>query len=307
MIEMFAFLLFTALGQSQGVPPPPSTVLVVRHGFTQDGAMTAEWREAIREWHTPASLERLERDSAAVTVQVMEWMELIKGRLPLWSGMIDSLSFPFVGIPPPDTIIILLGIRGGNDAFVPSPLTICFDLGRLYSNYGRASAGINRRRIDRFFEHEFTHILHNSWATRRRLRPETPLEVALWTCLKEGLGNYRSLSAKWVDPQGKLTDHSQMVLRRLEPIFVERLSALEQASGETASDLMQRLSMGPFEQKWGALPVALWLACEAGGNDRNLGQWVEKGPWGILELARKYLPRELSARLPKSGHPIAKE
>jgi hypothetical protein len=297
MIETFAFLLSTALGQSQGVPPP-SSVLIVRHGFTQDGAMTDEWCEAIREWHTPASLERLTRDSVAVPVQVMEWMELIESRLPSWGGMIDSLRLPFVGIPPPDTIIVLLGIRGGNDAFSPSALTICFDLDRLFAEYGPASAVINHRRIDRFFAHEFTHILHGIWATRYGLQPETPLEIALWICLKEGLGNYRSLSEKWVDPQGELTDHAHVVLKRLEPTFVERISALEHASEEDVPHLMQGLSMGPFEQKWGALPVALWLAREAGGNDRNLRQWVEKGPWGILELARMYLPAELKTRLP---------
>ena len=62
---------------------------------------------------------------------------------------------------------------------------------------------------------------------------------------------------------------------------------------------MDGLSMGPFEQKWGALTVALWLAQEARGDNTRLQKWVDAGPAGVLMLTKKYLPDELKNRLPK--------
>jgi hypothetical protein len=120
----------------------------------------------------------------------------------------------------------------------------------------------------------------------------------LWECLAEGLGNYRSLSDKWVSENGQLTSHAEATLLRLQPIFVQRLSALTKASEDEAAVLTADLSNGAFDQKWGALTVALWLAMEAKGDDRNLQKWVDAGPTGVLILAKKYLPEELKAGLP---------
>ncbi len=128
---------------------------------------------------------------------------------------------------------------------------------------------------------------------------KSPFEFALWECLTEGLGNYRSLSDKWLQVDGVLTLHAQEVLQRLQPIFVERLAALEPASQEKAAGLMEGLSSGAFEKKWGALRVALWLAQETHGDDRNLRKWVEAGPLGVLELAQKYLPESFETKMPK--------
>lgn len=296
-------MMFLALAASVSSAQPiagmsSSVVLEVRRGFTEQGSITSEWMEAIRDRQSEGSLKAVARNARAVSADESKWLSLIEERVQSWRAMIDSLRLPFVDISPPDTLTILLGNQGGNDAFSPSPSTICFDLSQLYSEYGGASSDLNRKRIDRFFAHEFTHVLHNSWAANHGLRLRTPLDLALWVCLKEGLGNYRSLSDKWVSGKGKLTDHALAVLTQLQPIFVERLSALEHATEKDAPRLMEGLSMGPFEQKWGALTVALWLAQEAAGNDRNLQKWVGTGPKGVLELARMYLPEEIKGRLP---------
>ncbi len=50
-------------------------------------------------------------------------------------------------------------------------------------------------------------------------------------------------------------------------------------------------------QKWGALPMAVWLAIEAKGNDENLIKWVQKGPDTVIPLAIKYLSEENKIRL----------
>jgi len=85
----------------------------------------------------------------------------------------------------------------------------------------------------------------------------------------------------------------------LQPIFVERLAALEHATEAEAAKLMEGLSSGPFEKKWGALTTALWLAQEARGDDRHLRKWVEAGPFGVVELAQKYLPAQLKTQAPQ--------
>lgn len=81
--------------------------------------------------------------------------------------------------------------------------------------------------------------------------------------------------------------------------FVERLSALEHATEDEAAVLMEGRSSGPFDQKWGALTVALRLAQEAERDDRRLQRWVDAGPEGVLGLARLYLPEDLRSRIPR--------
>lgn len=196
---------------------------------------------------------------------------------------------------------ILLGNQGGNDAFVAGDDVIGFDLSRLLALYGVASAPGNSDRIDRFFAHEYTHIAHKAWRRNAGLLLTTPLEQALWACLTEGLGNYRSLSSRWRDDQRRLTPHAVETLERLQPEFTVRIAALAHATGSEADALMEGLSMGPFEQKWGALTVALWLAREAQDGDAALRYWVERGLPGVLELARKHLPAEPAARLPSAS------
>lgn len=288
-------------GQSLSQDPPSPAWLEMHRGFAGEGMITPEWKRAISVWHSKETLDSLASHQKALTAGELAWMELIERRIPAWSTMIDSLRLPFDDTSLPDTVAILLGNQGGNDAFVLAPSTICFDLSRLDLLYGEASSDQNARRIDRFFAHEFTHILHKVWAREQNLQLQTPLDLALWECLTEGLGNYRSLSDKWIRSSGELTSQAQHVLSRLQPIFVERLSRLERATNEEASPLLEGLSMGPFDQKWGALTVALWLAQESKGDDRNLRLWVDLGPQGVLELARKYLPGELQRMLPSPG------
>lgn len=214
-------------------------VLLVKLGITEGGAVTAEWQEAIRDRHTQEELSKIAASRTKLSDEEALWADLIKRRVPSWLAMIDSLRRPFEAITPPDTVAILLGNLGGEDAFVYAPSTICFDLSKLHHHYGSASTTANDNRIDRFFAHEFMHVLHKAWRKKRGLELESPFEYALWECLTEGLGNYRSLSDKWIMPGGRLTPHAQEVLQRLQPIFVQRLSALERATAEEAAPLLE--------------------------------------------------------------------
>jgi len=78
--------------------------------------------------------------------------------------------------------------------------------------------------------------------------------------------------------------------------MVERLTGLSQNPeyGEWRR-LHANLSAGPFTRKWGALPIALWLAVDTKYNPDRIRKWVKRGPAGILELAVKYAAPENKA------------
>lgn len=273
--------------------------LFLHLGLTPAGTPTSAWREAIRDRHEEQELPNILAGAKKLSEEETQWAELITSKVVSWHGMIDSLRMPFENVIPPDSVRILLGNRGGGDAFTFAPRTICFDLSELQRYYGAAKNEENRTRMDRFFAHEFTHLMHKAWRAQRGVELKSSFEFALWECLTEGLGNYRSLSNRWLNEKHELTPYAHEVLLRLQPIFVERLAALEHASAEQTKILMTGLSSGPFEKKWGALTTALWLAQEARGDDRNLRIWVEAGPLGVLRLARKYLPEALQAQMPR--------
>lgn len=277
--------------------PPHQTVLVLQAGVNENGLPTQHWLKAIEKRHDAETLAGFAKTARPYNDAEVLWQQLIVQKLPAWTAMIDSMRIPFSGITAPDTVYILPGNQGGSDAFVSAPITICFNLEKMGQFYGAATSAANDGRIDRFFAHEFTHVLHKVWRQQNPQKIETPLERALWECMTEGLGNYRSLSAKWMAGKGILSDHANKVLDRLQPVFVERISALATADEATADSLLKGLSTGKFDRKWGALPVALWLAQEAQGNDENLRTWVNLGTGGILILARKYLPEKLQKQI----------
>lgn len=267
-------------------------------GYTDRGLATSTWAEAIRHRYDATALDSVAKHVRWVSSAETAWKDLIASRLEAWRSMTDSLLVPFDGTAPPDTVSILLGVHGGNDAFTFAPTTICFDLGRLHREYGPATDNAQSDRIDRFFAHEYTHLLHKAWARAHRVPLKTPFDVALWECLVEGVGNYRSLNRRWVEPGGRLTEHARGVLARLEPVFIERIAALASASEEEAPRLLEGLSDGRFDRKWGALTVALWLAQETTWDNRLLKRWIDAGPDGVLDLAQRYLRKELRSQLP---------
>ena len=66
-------------------------------------------------------------------------------------------------------------------------------------------------------------------------------------------------------------------LERLEPRFVARLAALACGSPD-AETLIADLSEGRFEEKWGALPAALWLRNRRLAIDAPPPEQVARGP-----------------------------
>lgn len=208
------------------------------------------------------------------------WAALIRSRVTRWESEIPKLAETYAPVAPPDTATIVVGNGGGQDAFTHDATTIGFDLARLHAEYGDATTAENAARIDRFFRHEYTHLLQKAWLREHPYDASTPLRAALLGIWTEGLGNYHSLSEKW---RGG-SETAARARGELEPRFVARLAALGCASNGDA--LTADLSMGRFERKWGALPVALWLAAD----EKAVRELVLAGPDGIWTLADRNLP-----------------
>jgi len=119
----------------------------------------------------------------------------------------------------------------------------------------------------------------------------------------EGVGMYRSMSAKWFPKGDSLSEISSKTFKTLYPIFAERLITIETSknlSEEDKTRLHRNLSRGSMKKKWGALPVAVWLAMEAKGDDKKLIPWINMGPDAIIPLAKKYLTGDNKIRFIKT-------
>ncbi len=223
------------------------------------------------------------------------WIKNIYQAIPRWKKILPKLQKPFFNVSLSDTIYIVIGNQLADDAFTHGNNTICFDIQQL-SEYGKGESEENKERIDRIFSHEYIHLLHKSWR-KDKIIITTQWEKILLECVNEGLGNYYSLSQKWkIDTQGKIPEITKNTLKKLEPIFVEKFCFAFHHQNFDDS-LFNKLSKGKFEEKWGALPVALWLDRETHSDSQLLRQWIEKGLDGVLYLADKYLEEPYRSKL----------
>jgi hypothetical protein len=297
-----ALLALAMAACERGAAPaaePPGIAIVT--AVAPDGAASPLWlelvgrlragdREALAAAAAPRPLAPAERD----------WEALIRARAPAWQTRRRELAIPFQPIEPPAAIRVVLGNRAGEDAFTHDPRTIGFDLSRLAAEYGEATSDENRQRIDRFFAHEYTHLLQKAWRRAHPGEPRTAFERAELGMWLEGLGNYYSLSDRWRSRAGQPPPDARTALADLEPVLVARMSALACASAAEEAALTADLSQGPFTRKWGALPVALWLEAEASAGPDVLARFVRPGPPAVGELARRHLPAALAAELDRA-------
>lgn len=269
----------------------------------QNNKISSDWRNALTRRHSNEFLDSLSQVQRPLTKEETEWYDLVDSRADQWNQLKDSLKVPFGDIYINDTTNIYLGYQGNDDAFTYQYQTVCFNLTAMVKEYGSAKKSINANRIDRFFAHEYTHLLSKEWARQNELKLKTYKDSILWDCMYEGLGMYRSMSNKWFPKEDSLSEISSKTFETLYPIFTERLIAIETSKELSEFDkirLHKNLSRGSMKQKWGALPVAVWLAIEANGNDENLIPWVNMGPKAIIPLAKKYLIGEDKIRFQKT-------
>lgn len=242
------------------------------------------WQRMIHKLSGPGAVASSETSDAA-----RAWATLIRSQATRWESEIPALATHYAPIAGPALASIVIGNGGGQDAFTHDPATIGFDVARLQAAYGDAALPENAQRIDRFFRHEYVHLLQKAWLREHPYSAGTPQRAALLGIWAEGLGNYYSLSDRW---RGS-SETAASTRAELEPRFVARLAALACASAERADTLTADLSMGRFDRKWGALPVALWLEAD----EDAIRELVLAGPDGIWSLAERHLPERLRAAL----------
>lgn len=291
------FVLLTAVLLVAVVPLPAAThhtesALLVVSGVTESGEATEQWLSMIHRRLPRERYEALASLHKPFSPEEQAWGDLIRSRVAAWEDEIPGLAEVFRPIMPPREVFIVIGNRGADDAFAHDARTIGFDLAALRANYDDAALTENVGRIDRFFRHEFVHLLQKAWLEVHPWVTDSPLRTALLELWAEGLGNYYSLSARWLSGEGMRSETAARALAALEPRFVARIAALGCATSEGATALTVDLSSGRFDRKWGALTVALWIEGERKGREA-LRRFVLAGPGGIWDLADRHLPDAL--------------
>lgn len=273
--------------------PPHIQVL---SGSRADGGSTDLWLAILRRRLAPQAFDSVAAIRQPRSREEQAWARLVERHAKRWPRAAESLRTLFDSVSVA-TVRVVLGNRGGEDAFTHDSVTIGMDLGALQRVYGDATIPENADRVDRFFRHEFVHLLQKRWLSRHPVVVTSPLEAATLDAWEEGLGNYFSLGPTWWPSGGAASPLTTTTLGTLEPVFVSRLTALACADSITARPLLADLSSGPFAHKWGAVTVALWLLADVQRDPGALHAFAIAGPDAVWKLAERHLPRELADSL----------
>lgn len=292
--QRLAAILMAVLAGSPAAPAPTLEIVL---GVSEEGVLSEQWLAMIRRRLPAAASSEISTTGNRLSDDERAWADLIRSRAGVWEERRKALAVPFYPVGGPGHVLIVLGNRGGEDGFTHDETTIGFDLSALHANYGAAQQTENLRRIDRFFDHEYTHLLQKAWLAEHPYEASTPQRAALLDIWLEGLGNYRSLSERWREKSGHPSEAATGALAVLEPRLAARMSALACAPPGAARSLMSDLSMGRFDAKWGALPAALWLESESGRDPEALRRFVLGGPDGVWDLAARHVPGAIQAVL----------
>ncbi len=271
---------------------PAKRVVLIKPAVI-DNRLSKEWQAALVTRMSKEEIDSFAAIRRPLTPEETAWIDLFQSRTTYWAHVRDSVGIPFPGVPMSDTTYVLTGFLGVDDAFTFQHQTVCFDVTAFNTNYGAASIPENVNRADRIFAHEYTHLLHKSWAKKNNLVLRTFRDSVIWECLYEGMGMFRSLSERWMPKNGVLPDETQQALKELYPQFIKYISLVEKnpsLTDEQKREVEHNLSRGPVQKKWGAFTVGIWLGLEfqEGGN-KKLSEWINKGPDAVFLLAKKYL------------------
>jgi hypothetical protein len=264
--------------------------------------LTDLWLKALITRMSKSEIDSFALLERALTTEEKDWKKLFESRATTWNKYRDSLGVPFEGIVLSDTVKVMTGFLGVDDAFTYENRTICFDLTAFSKVYGKASLPENENKADRIFCHEYSHLLHKAWAQKNKPELKNFRDSVLWECLYEGIGMYRSLTQKWMPVNGTLPQIANETIKELYPQFVQNIAMVEQNQFLTEQQrkaIRKNLSRGSVNKKWGATSVALWFCLESNGNDKRLIPWINKGPEAVLLLAEKYLDNQSKEQFKK--------
>ena len=158
---------------------------------------------------------------------------------------------------------IAVGNRASSDGFGWRPDFIGINTEAFVEAYGPPGEGAADR-MTRIVAHEYLHLLTYANYPDDRDRRTTPTDRALWTIFFEGIGDYVSMSSRWLpDAEGAYSRVAMNTLAELEPVFIDRLRQLMSDDESREAELRRGLATGRFDRKWGSLSFALWLRNEA--------------------------------------------
>jgi hypothetical protein len=284
-------------GSDDRHPADVEPEIVLEVGVLDDGTATPLWAAGIAVSIGRDSAEALAQERRPLTAEAAAWLEVLRTAIPLVTARAPALAAPF-GVTALDATITA-GNRGSSDGFGWIPNYIGINLQAFSETYGSPDDGALDRMV-RIVAHEYVHLLtYAAYPNHLELR-DTPLNRALWTVFHEGLGDYTSVSSRWLpDDQGGYSPVAARTLERLEPIFIERLEALAAANADEERDLRAGISMGRFDDKWGSLPFALWLHSEVArcGEHQTLEAIIRLERDGVLPLALRHAAPELRRRI----------
>ena len=279
---------------SSAVPLPAIRAEV---GVREDGTATPAWTEGIAVAIGLGAAEGFAREPLPFTPEASAWLEVLRDSIPAVRERAPQLASWF-DMRPMDAIVVA-GNRGSSDGFAWLPDHIGINVQAFHATYGPPAKGAVDR-MTRIVAHEYLHLLTYAFYPDHRTYRTTPLDRALWTMFFEGIGDYVSVSERWKpDENGNDSEVTVRTLEQLEPILVERLEALVDATPEQEKELRRGISMGKFDRKWGSLPVALWLHREAArsGERETLERMIREGRDGVLPLALRHAAPALRPRL----------
>lgn len=262
-----------------------------------DGTATQLWSSGIEISIGSEAASRLAQERIPLTPQAKAWLEILREAVPLAEARGRDLA-DILELQPIDATIAV-GNRGSSDGFGWVPDFIGINVQAFTETYGTPGDGAVDR-MARIVAHEYLHLLTYARYPDHSDRRRTPLDRALWTMFFEGIGDYVSVSSRWLpDEHGAYSAAAARVLPELEPVLVQRLESLAQADESRERELRAGISMGRFERKWGSLPVALWLHSEAKqcGERETLRMMLRLERDAVLPLAAKYVRPGLRSRI----------
>lgn len=228
--------------------------------FKKDGRPSPFWIKAIQDRNSPERVNEISKTVQPITSDQSLWLSTVQKTIPVWEANKKRVEQLFPEVTPPKDVEIVIGNQGGDDGFTCGDQYICLDLSSWVEAYGKPSDQDGLDRVNRILLHEYAHLITKIWLKAHPQDQSTSYNRALFEMFYEGIGNYFSLNETWVNTDGSLTEKSIKTLEELTPTLRDRLESLKHDDGTSEKALRAGLSDGPFNKKWGALPVALFFA-----------------------------------------------
>lgn len=172
----------------------------------EDGTATPLWTRGIAISIGENAANELARDDLPLTPQAGAWLKILREALPLVTVRAGELA-TLLDVPPLNAKIVV-GNRGSSDGFGWIPSYIGINVQSFADTYGPPTEGATDRMV-RITAHEYMHLLTYAFYPNHLELRQTPLDRALWTVFFEGVGDYVSVSRRWLPDK----DFPELVVR----------------------------------------------------------------------------------------------